>query len=257
MPFGGLSRQEILRGAANRLLYSKFYTYYYIGMSALGLVSLITAFIEACPSLFFIVIESTLCLCMILEIITRAVATQWGFLTSWWNYFDIVIVLFCGVTLILLSGGCSAGSNSEELVNTILLVVRNAAQCFRLFATVRKNRRQMDARDLNVDIDGRSGFLDIIHDIDGLAIDTDPEYHNISAGATIGVGSGGGGGESYDFRLSIDSFSDNDNDGVSPPPSDPQAQTHRSNSRSSATSTRSATERITGRKKNNGVNQSN
>ncbi|KAI9500145.1 hypothetical protein BX070DRAFT_179441, partial [Coemansia spiralis] len=147
-----LSRQEILRGAANRLLYSRFYTYYYIAMLALGLVSLVTAFLESCPSLFFITIEAALCLCMMLEILTRVVATQWSFLTSWWNYFDIVIVLFCGVTLLLLSGGCSAGSNSEEMINTILLVVRNAAQVFRLLATLRKNSRQFDARELNVDI---------------------------------------------------------------------------------------------------------
>ncbi|KAJ2548846.1 hypothetical protein EV175_004671 [Coemansia sp. RSA 1933] len=223
-------------------------------MSILGLVSLITALIESCPSLFFILIESTLCICMLLEIVTRAVATQWSFLTSWWNYFDIVIVLFCGVTLILLSGGCSAGSNSEELVNTILLVIRNAAQVFRLLATIRKNRRQMDARELNVDIDGSSGFLDIIHDIDGLAMDAEPEYHipagHPQAGAQQHQGATN---ESYDFRLSIDSFSDND--GVSPPPSDPQAQIHRSNSRSSATSVRSNSDRITGRKKPTGVNE--
>ncbi|KAJ1782252.1 hypothetical protein LPJ59_006857, partial [Coemansia sp. RSA 2399] len=193
---------------------------------------------------------STLCLCMLLEIVTRAVATQWSFLTSWWNYFDIVIVLFCGVTLVLLSGGCSAGSNSEELINTILLVVRNAAQVFRLLATIRKNRRQMDARELNVDIDGSSGFLDIIHDIDGLAMDVEPEYQ-IASGHLQAHQQGAGASESYDFRLSIDSFGDND--GVSPPPSDPQAQIHRSNSRSSATSVRSTSDQITGRKKNIGA----
>ncbi|PIA16225.1 hypothetical protein COEREDRAFT_31791, partial [Coemansia reversa NRRL 1564] len=134
-----LSRHELLRGAANRLLYSRFYTYYYVMMFVLGLVSLITAFIESCPSLFFIIIESLLCLCMMMEIITRIIAMQWSFLQSWWNYFDILIVLFCGITLILLSKGCSIGSNSEELINTILLVIRNAAQIFRLLATLRKN----------------------------------------------------------------------------------------------------------------------
>ncbi|KAI8323639.1 hypothetical protein GQ54DRAFT_239390, partial [Martensiomyces pterosporus] len=148
-----LSRQEILHGAANRLLYSQFYTFYYIGMFILGLVSLITAFIESCPSLFFIIVESLMCVCMMLEIVTRGVAMGRSFLTSWWNYFDIVIVLLCGITLILLARGCSASSNSEELLNTIMLVIRNAAQVFRLFATLRKNRRQLDARGMNVDLD--------------------------------------------------------------------------------------------------------
>ncbi|KAI7829305.1 hypothetical protein BX661DRAFT_136637, partial [Kickxella alabastrina] len=148
-----LSRQEILRGAANRLLYSKFYTYYYGIMLFLGLISLGTALIETCPSIFFIVIESIMCICMMLEIITRALAMHWSFLTTWWNYFDIIIVMFCGITLILLSGDCSPGSNSEELLNTVMIVVRNGAQVFRLLATLRKNRRQMDARGMNVDLD--------------------------------------------------------------------------------------------------------
>ncbi|KAJ1965519.1 hypothetical protein GGI12_000700 [Dipsacomyces acuminosporus] len=177
VPFSGLTRQEILHGAANRLLYSQFYTFYYIGMLALGLVSLVTAFVEKCPSLFFIILESVMCICMILEIVTRGIAVGKSFLTSWWNYFDIVIVLLCGITLILLTRGCSASSNSEELFNTIMLVIRNGAQISRLLATLRKNRRQLDARGMNVDLDSNSDFLGMINDMDGLVGVSEDGYH--------------------------------------------------------------------------------
>ncbi|KAJ2334814.1 hypothetical protein GGI00_001675, partial [Coemansia sp. RSA 2681] len=253
MPFGGLTREEILRGAANRLMYSQFYTYYYAGMFLLGLVSLVTAFVESCPSLFFIVIESILCICMMLEIITRAVAMQRSFLTSWWNYFDIVIVLFCGITLILMSkGGCSSSSSSEELINTILLVIRNAAQVFRLFAMLRKNRRQMDARGTNVDLGDGGDFLGIINDMDGLAFEAEGEYH--IPGVHRGADS------NSEFRLSIDSLGDNDEDAVGLGPNfdsalnPPNSFVRRSDSRSSATSVHSNSDRLTGRKRTPGGN---
>ncbi|KAJ2486721.1 hypothetical protein EV174_000944 [Coemansia sp. RSA 2320] len=226
-------------------MYSKFYTYYYAGMFLLGLVSLVTAFIETCPSTFFIVIESILCICMMLEIITRAVAMQRSFLTSWWNYFDIVLVLFCGVTLILMSkGGCSSSSSSEELINTILLVIRNAAQVFRLLAMIRKNRRQMDARGTNVDLDDGEDFLGIINDMDGLALEADGDYHL----------PGARGANDDDFRLSIDSLADLGGDAVGLDPNFDLASSsaqhmRRSDSRSSATSVRSNSDRLTGRKR--------
>ncbi|KAJ1790364.1 hypothetical protein LPJ62_001977 [Coemansia sp. RSA 2167] len=245
LPFGGLSRDELLRGAANRLLYSKFYTYYYGFMFILGLVSLITALIESCPSLFFILMESTLCLCMLLEIITRGIAMQREFFRSWWNYFDIIIVTFCAITLVLLARGCSQSSNSEELFNTVLLVVRNAAQIFRLLATLRKNRRQIDARGMDVRVDGQgSSFLDIMNDMDFVLDEDEPEYH-LHRGEQDGS----------EFRLSIDSFGDNESPDHTPSGPEgsgsngPLAGFRRSDSRSSATSIQSTSDRLTGRKK--------
>ncbi|KAJ2710779.1 hypothetical protein H4R19_003579, partial [Coemansia spiralis] len=233
----------ILHGAANRLLYSRFYTYYYAAMSVLGLVSLVTAFVESCPSVFFIAVEGTLCVCMMLEIVTRVVAMQWGFLVSWWNYFDILLVLFCGVTLILLSRGCSASSNSEELINTILIVVRNAAQVFRLLATLRKNRRQLDARGLDVNLENNGpSFLDFIDDVDGLMDGPDRQYH-------LPTSYDQGGSGDAEFRLSIDSFGGVDSDpeaGIRRPTS---VGARQSGSRSSATSLGSVPDRIAGRRR--------
>ncbi|KAJ2781112.1 glycylpeptide N-tetradecanoyltransferase [Coemansia javaensis] len=264
LPFGGLSRHEILRGAANRLLYSRFYTYYYAGMFALGVVSLVTALAESCPSVFFIAVEGALCVCMVLEIVTRAVAMQWGFLGSWWNYFDIVIVLFCGTTLILLSRGCSAGSNSEELINTLLLVVRNAAQVLRLLATLRKNRRQADAHSLSVDLENNnaSSFLEIIDDVDGLMGATPShEYHHLHHSYYSYGEDATPAARSADFRISVSSLgaAESASDASAPRPASagrqpsPDSTTAASHlaSRTSATSLHSAPDRIAPRRKGN------
>ncbi|KAJ1643130.1 hypothetical protein LPJ64_005069 [Coemansia asiatica] len=161
-----------------------------------------------------------------------------SFLTSWWNYFDILIVMFCGITLILLSRDCSSGSNSEELVNTVMLVIRNAAQVFRLMATLRKNRRQMAAQDVNVSLDDGAAVLGFIEDMDGLDDDGEGEYH------VPGFQNQGSRGGSGDFRLSIDSVGD---ELVEHAPG-----IDRADSRSSATSLRSTPDRLTGRKRGNG-----
>ncbi|ORX74033.1 hypothetical protein DL89DRAFT_264023 [Linderina pennispora] len=165
------------------------------------------------------------------------------FLKSWWNYFDIVLVLFCSITLIFLSRGCSASSNSEELINTILLVIRNAAQVFRLLATLRKNRRQLDARDMNVDFNSNRGsdFLDVIGDIDGI-VDTTDGYRVPGVPRTDGMGD--------EFRLSIDSLDDGYE--MRTPENQGLDRLRRSTSRSSATSV-SNVDKLTGRKRSPGV----
>ncbi|KAJ1812185.1 hypothetical protein LPJ56_003966 [Coemansia sp. RSA 2599] len=161
-----------------------------------------------------------------------------SFLTSWWNYFDIVIVMFCGITLILLSKDCSSGRNSEELLNTVMLVIRNAAQVFRLMATLRKNRRQVAAQEVNVSLDDGAAVLGFIEDMDGLDVDGEGDYH------VPGFQSQVDGTGSVDFRLSIDSTGDELYEGV--------PVVGRTHSRSSATSLRSTPDGLTGRKRGNG-----
>ncbi|KAJ2374987.1 hypothetical protein GGI05_007207 [Coemansia sp. RSA 2603] len=113
-----------------------------------------------------------------------------------------------------------------------MIVVRNAAQVFRLVATLRKNRRQMEAQGINVDLDDGAAFLGFIEDIDGLR--TDVDYHVPGLQSHI---SG-----TTDFRLSIDSIGDEDAYGTAP-------GIDRTDSRSSATSLRSSPDRLTGRKR--------
>ncbi|KAJ2084886.1 hypothetical protein GGI09_007069, partial [Coemansia sp. S100] len=118
---------------------------------------------------------------------------------------------------------------------------------FRLFAMLRKNRRQMDARGTNVDLGDGEDFLGIINDMDGLAFEAEGEYH------IPGVH----GADNDEFRLSIDSLGDNDEDAVGLGPNfdsviNPPSFMRRSDSRSSATSVHSNSDRLTGRKRTPG-----
>ncbi|KAI8866051.1 hypothetical protein GQ42DRAFT_165738 [Ramicandelaber brevisporus] len=155
----GLSQEEALRSVANRILYSRFYTIFYAAMASLSVISLIVAIFESsdsCPSRLFVFLEVIVCLAMIVEVGTRLLAygTR-SYLKSWWNFADVVLVTFCVITLIvLLTANCSTGGgHNEEVFNTMLLVIRNTLQVFRLLATIRKNSRHRTARDLTVVID--------------------------------------------------------------------------------------------------------
>lgn len=55
------------------------------------------------------------------------------------NILDLVLTLFCVVTLLLVFlNPCGSGSKSEEVLDTILLVVRNGVQFWRLLAILRR-----------------------------------------------------------------------------------------------------------------------
>jgi len=57
-----------------------------------------------------------------------------------WNTVDLSLTLFCALTLLVLAlSGCgSDASREEELLDTILLFVRNILQFVRLAAVMRK-----------------------------------------------------------------------------------------------------------------------
>lgn len=52
---------------------------------------------------------------------------------------DAMLVLLCVVTLlILIFADCSAGERREAMIDTMLLVVRNGVQLYRLITVARK-----------------------------------------------------------------------------------------------------------------------
>ncbi|CAG8698784.1 8596_t:CDS:2 [Dentiscutata erythropus] len=69
-----LSRAEFFHGLANRLIYSRFYTWLYLGMALLSVVSIILSFTEECQSTGFIILEIIINTVMIAEVVTRIVA---------------------------------------------------------------------------------------------------------------------------------------------------------------------------------------
>ncbi|KAJ8654968.1 hypothetical protein O0I10_009364 [Lichtheimia ornata] len=149
----GLTRSEMIQGMANRFMYSQFYIILYLCLAILSLVSIILSLRDTCPTLMFIVFESVINFAMIIEVGIRLLALRRAYWNSVWNIIDTILVTLCAITLIVIASGCSAGERSEAIFDTVLLVIRNCIQFFRLFMIVRKNKHSMTARSARVDFD--------------------------------------------------------------------------------------------------------
>ncbi|CEP18379.1 hypothetical protein [Parasitella parasitica] len=137
----GLTKSEIVQGMANRFMYSKFYIGLYLGLAILSFVSIV------------MVSYSIINFAMIIEVATRLLALGRRYWKSVWNIVDVILVGLCAVTLIVLTTGCSVGERSEAIFDTVLLVIRNGFQLFRLFMMLRKNQYSLNARSTRVDFD--------------------------------------------------------------------------------------------------------
>lgn len=149
----GLTRSEAIQGMANRFMYSQFYIILYLGLAGLSLISIILSLAETCPSLLFIILESIINFAMITEVSIRMVALRRAYWRSVWNIIDTILVVLCAITLIVIASGCSASERSEALFDTILLVIRNCVQFFRLFMMMRKNQHSLSTRSARIDFD--------------------------------------------------------------------------------------------------------
>ncbi|PHZ13629.1 uncharacterized protein RHIMIDRAFT_236681 [Rhizopus microsporus ATCC 52813] len=148
-----LTKSEIVKGMANRFMYSKFYIGLYLILAFLSFVSIIMSLTETCPSHLFIIFEAIINLAMIVEVSTRLLALGRNYWKSVWNVVDIILVMLCVVTLIVLTTGCSIGERNEAIFDTILLVIRNGFQLFRLFMMLRRNQYSIRARSTRIDFD--------------------------------------------------------------------------------------------------------
>ncbi|KAK9762781.1 hypothetical protein K7432_011157 [Basidiobolus ranarum] len=88
---------------------------------------------------------------MLFEVTIRMVALGKTYWKSFLNILDVVLMMFCTTTLVLLFLGCSPFSEKEELVDTVFLVIRNVIQFWRLITTVQKNKRHISAKNATID----------------------------------------------------------------------------------------------------------
>jgi len=145
-----LSRREIVHGIANRIIYSRFYTWLYLGMVLLSVVSISLSLTNECQTTGFLILEVIINTVMIAEVITRFLALGKLFWKSVYNIIDITLVVLCITTLLfIIDGGCS--HKDEEVFDLVLLASRNLIQIARLFAMLRKNKKNIDARNATVD----------------------------------------------------------------------------------------------------------
>lgn len=127
-------------------------------MAALSVTTVVLSLTDGCPGLAFYVLEVIINTAMILEVGVRFVAlgkvrgmmlvgevmiSPLGLKQQFWkspfNTLDLVLTIFCAMTLLVLAfAKCGAGSKEEEIFDTLLLVARNVLQFGRLAAVMRQ-----------------------------------------------------------------------------------------------------------------------
>lgn len=158
-----LSRSEITRGLANRFVHSRTYILLYLAMAALSITTVVLSLVDGCPGLAFYILEIVVNSAMILEVGIRFVAFGRQFWKSPFNVVDLVLTLFCAVTLlVIVFAGCGSTSKEEEVLDTLLLVARNVLQFLRLAAVMRQSGQSIFSRPKPIDLNApRRGLLDI------------------------------------------------------------------------------------------------
>ncbi|KAF9460111.1 hypothetical protein BDZ94DRAFT_1198373 [Collybia nuda] len=164
-----LTRGEITRGLANRFVHSRTYICLYLGMAALSVTTVILSLRDGCPGFAFYVLEVIINSSMIIEVGIRFIAFGRQFWKSPFNVVDLILTVFCALTLLVLAfAKCGAGSKEEEILDTLLLVARNVLQFGRLAAVMRQSGQSIFSRPKPIDINAarRAGYMDLDMDSD-------------------------------------------------------------------------------------------
>lgn len=175
-----LTRGEILRGVANRFVHSRTYIFFYLGMAALSVTTVVLSLSDGCPGLPFYILEVIINSAMILEVGVRFVAFGHQFWKSPFNVADLVLTAFCVITLlVLVFAKCGAGSKEEEVLDTLLLVARNVLQFGRLAAVMRQSGQSIFSQPKPIEINAarRAGL--------SLEVDLESEDEDVEAGQPL------------------------------------------------------------------------
>jgi hypothetical protein len=164
-----LTRKEIMRGIANRFVHSRTYILLYLVMAALSVTTVVLSLSDGCPGLAFYILEFIVNISMILEVGVRFIAFGRQFWRSPYNIFDLILTMFCAITLLVLAfAGCGTTSKQEEMLDTLLLIARNVLQFGRLAAVMRQSGQSIFSRPKPIDISAirRAGYRNLDLDLE-------------------------------------------------------------------------------------------
>lgn len=166
-------RDDAFKSLANRFVHSTAYLYLYASMAFLSFVTVILSLAYTCPGAGFYMLELMINAVLVAEVAIRLLAFGKHFWKSIYNTVDLVLVAICIVTLfvIFFNHTCSPyhPSREEELLDSVLLIVRNVVQCARLVGVVRRSRHNVTSRVAEIDLADAYGYsLDVDLDTESM-----------------------------------------------------------------------------------------
>ncbi|KAI9173200.1 hypothetical protein H9P43_007331 [Blastocladiella emersonii ATCC 22665] len=187
-PDQGVTREEVWRMLANRIMFSKFYKAFYVTMTVLALITIYLSLTQTCPTTAFLALECIVNLSLIVEVTIRFLATRRQFFQSRANVLDVVLVALCLFLLGMMlhdAQSCSSShresgsQRSEAVVDSVLLILRNLLQLTRIVNMLRKNQSQLANRVASVDFTNlEEGYQD------PLLFDAEDEQHGFGVSVT-------------------------------------------------------------------------
>jgi len=169
-----ITRNDVLKNLANRIIHSKKYTLFYTFVIILSLIILITSFNTPCLSNIYLFMDYFINISLIVEVILRIYALGKHYWKSFLNIIDLIIVPLCVVTVIFLTvDDCT--NKEGKIADNIILGVRNGLQLFRLLLLIKNNElfsSEVEVVDFDSIDDSQIREITIPEESDSATVDT-------------------------------------------------------------------------------------
>jgi len=135
---GTITRKDVMKNLANRIIHSKKYTIFYTFVIVLSLILLAMTFTTQCLPNIYVAIDYFINISFLIEVVLRMNALGKNYWKSLFNIVDLIIVPLCVMTVIYLTlDDCS--NREGKIADNIILGVRNGLQLFRLILLIKNN----------------------------------------------------------------------------------------------------------------------
>jgi len=156
-----ISRRVAITNAANRLLFSKAYSIFYILIIVLNLALLIwiianASVVKSISSpghWLFGFAEIVINLALFFEVALRMAALGKKYFSNWSNVFDLVVLMLSFIGLLLYFQASGSFGEANDITTTALLFFRYFIQLVRLVVMIRNQRKNMSTQPSSILLD--------------------------------------------------------------------------------------------------------